>query len=235
MTIRKRRPLRSMAVLCALGGSALLLTACGNAETTAAGVAAPAQTTSPAASPSLSEDQAERKDLVPKAKVSWDKAADTAVGEVPRGKLTHLELKRTSREATAATGSPSPSTPNPAPSVGSPEWAAEVAAPDGTVHRIDIDAATGKVFRTQPDSDQDADDKRKVADRLGKARQSPEQAVQAATDRTKGTVTGIELDENDDRRLIWSVDIVTTDNWNKTTYDVDAGDGKILREHVDRD
>lgn len=224
-----------MAVLCALSGSALLLTACGDAETTTAGVAAPAQTTPTGTSPSLSEDQAERKDLVPKAKVGWDKAAATAVKEVPRSKLTHLELKRTPRDATASPGSPSPRTPNPAPSPGAPEWVAEVAAQDGTVHRVDIDAVTGKVFRAQADPDQDADDKRKIADRLGKARQSPEQAVRAATGKKKGTVTAVELDENDDRRLIWSVDVVDTGNWNKTTYDVDAGDGKIIREHVDRD
>ncbi|NEY35450.1 hypothetical protein GTU99_25310 [Streptomyces sp. PRKS01-65] len=227
--------MRSVAVLCALGGSTLLLAACGNAETTEAGAAAPAQTTPAATSPSLSEDQAERKDLVPKAKVTWDKAAATAVGEVPRGKLTHLELKRTPRDATSSPGSPSPSTPNPAPSPGAPAWAAEVAAEDGTIHRVDIDAVNGKVFRTQADPDQDADDKREITDRLGNARQSPEQAVRAATGRTKGTVTGVELDENDDRRLIWSVDVVTPDNWNKTTYDVDASSGRVLREHVDRD
>ncbi|MCZ9346048.1 PepSY domain-containing protein, partial [Streptomyces sp. TRM76130] len=73
------------------------------------------------------------------------------------------------------------------------------------------------------------------ADRLSEADQSAEQAAQAATDKTDGTVTAVRLDENDDQKLIWSVDVVTTDNWNKTTYDVDASNGEILREHVDRD
>lgn len=249
-SVRRLPPLRSMAVICALGSSVLLMTGCTNADTTRSSVAEAAQTTPPTTSPtntasatdtaspspseSLTDDQAERQALVPKAKVTWDKAADTAVKEVPEGKLVDLELKPTSAEATASTGSPSPSMPNPAPSQGAPEWEAKVAAPDGTVHRIDVDAVSGEVFRTQVE-DQDADDKQQVADRLKKATQTPEQAVKVATDKTKGTVTGVELDENDNQQLLWGVDVVSTDNWNKTTVDVDAADGKILREHVDRD
>ncbi|MDT0609261.1 PepSY domain-containing protein [Streptomyces lancefieldiae] len=245
-SVRRLPPLRSMAVICALGSSVLLMTGCTNADTARSSVAEAAQTTpptdttsatdttSPSPSASLTEDQAERKALVPMAKVSWDKAADTAVKEVPQSKLVDLELKRTSDEATASTGSPSPSMPNPAPSQGSPEWEAKVATSDGTVHRVDIDAVSGKVFRIQAE-DQDADDKQKVSDRLGKATQKPEQAVKVATDKTKGTVTGVGLDDNDDQQLLWSVDVVSTDNWNKTTVDVDATNGKILREHVDRD
>ncbi len=257
-SVRRLPPLRSMAVICALGSSVLLMTGCTNADTTRSSVAEAAQTTpatntasptdtgtasptgtstgttSPSPSETMTDDQAERQALVPLAKVTWDKAADTAVKEVPEGKLVDLELKRTSAEATESTGSPSPSTPNPAPSQGAPEWEAKVAASDGTVHRIDIDAVSGKVFRTQAE-DQDADDKQQIADLLKKATQTPEQAVKAATDKAKGTVTHVELDENDDQKAIWSVDVVSTDNWNKTTLDVDATNGKILREHVDRD
>ncbi|MGW0817830.1 PepSY domain-containing protein [Streptomyces viridiviolaceus] len=234
-----------MAVICALGSSVLLLTACANADTARSSVAEAAQTESPTgyptgsptstASPSLTEDQAERKALIPMAKVTWDKAADTAVKEVPEGKLVDLELKRVSDEATASPGTPSPSTPAPAPSEGAAEWEAKVAAEDGTVHRIDVDAVTGEVFRTQIEPDQDADDKRELADRLREATQTPQQAVKVATDKIKGTVTSVELDENDDQQLLWSVDVVSTDDWNKTTVDVDAKNGKILREHVDRD
>ncbi|MFE1034392.1 PepSY domain-containing protein [Streptomyces sp. NPDC058807] len=251
-SVRRLPPLRSMAVICALGSSVLLVTGCTNADTTRSSVAEAAQTTpatntasptgtstgttspSPSPSESMTDDQAERKALVPMAKVTWDKAADTAVKEVPDSKLVDLELKRTSAEATASTGSPSPSMPNPAPSQGAPEWEAKVATADGTVHRIDIDAVSGKVFRTQAE-DQDADDKQQLADLLKKATQTPEQAVRAVTDNAKGTVTHVELDENDDQKAIWSVDVVSTDNWNKTTLDVDATNGEILREHVDRD
>ncbi|MET9776493.1 PepSY domain-containing protein [Streptomyces sp. NPDC006367] len=248
---RRLPPMRSMAVLCALGSSVLLMTACTNADTTRSSVAEAAPTGSPSGSasvsesasptsasptsPSLNEDEADRKALVPLAKVTWDKAADTAVKEVSGGKLVDLELKRTSSEATASpTGSPMPSTPNAAPSAGAPEWEAKVAASDGTVHRVDIDAVSGKVFRTQVDDDQDADDKKKTADLLKKATQTPQQAVKAATDKTKGTVTHVELGDKD-QKAVWAVDVVSTDTWDKTTVDVDATNGKILREHVDRD
>ncbi|MEU6105012.1 PepSY domain-containing protein [Streptomyces flaveolus] len=184
----------------------------------------------------MDEDKAERKALVPMAKVTWDKAADTAVKEVSGSKLVDLELKKTSAEATASpTGSPMPSTPNPAPSAGAPEWQAKVAVSDGTVHWIDIDAVSGKVFRTQVDPDQDADDKKEIADRLSKATQTPQQSVKVATGKAKGTVTGVELDENDNQQVMWAVDVVDTNNWNETTVGVDATNGKILSENVDTD
>ncbi|MET8568848.1 PepSY domain-containing protein [Streptomyces sp. NPDC004783] len=245
---RRLPPLRSLAVMCVLGSSALLMTACTNADTTrssvaeAAPTAYPSGSASPSASPSsaspsasMNQDRTERKALVSMAKVTWDKAADTAVKEVSGGKLVDLELKQTSDEATATAGSPSPSTPNPAPSKGSPEWEAKVAASDGTVHRIDIDAVSGKVFRTQEEPDQSADDKQEVAGMLSKATQTPQQAVKAATAETKGTVTGVELDQNDNQQVTWAVDVVSTDTWDKTTVDVDATNGKILGRHVDSD
>ncbi|MBQ0827045.1 PepSY domain-containing protein [Streptomyces tagetis] len=246
---RRLPPLRSLAVICAMGGSLLLATACSSADTTRSSVAEAAPTGSPStpatdtgtasptgtASSSPGGDRAERKALIPMAKITWDKAADTAMKEVPQSKLVDLELQRTSKDATSATGSPSPSTPNPAPSVGAPEWEAKVAAPDGTVHRIDIDAVSGKVFRTQVEPDQSAADKRDMADRLDKASQTPQQAVKAATDKTKGTVTGLALDENDNQQLQWAVDVVNTDTWDKTTVDVDATNGKVLGEKVDDD
>ncbi|MFD5448289.1 PepSY domain-containing protein [Streptomyces sp. NPDC003470] len=243
--------MRSAAVLCALGSSVLLMTACTNADTTRSSVAEAAQTGSPTGSPSatdtasptsaspsasMDEDKAERKALVPMAKVTWDQAADTAVKEVSGGKLVDLELKMTPADATASpTGSPMPSTPNPAPSQGSPEWEAKVAASDGTVHMIDIDAVSGKVFRTQPEADQSADDKKKIAGWLSKATQTPQQAVKVATGKVKGTVTGVELEENDNQQVMWAVDVVNTGNWNETTVGVDATNGKILSEDVDTD
>jgi uncharacterized membrane protein YkoI len=121
------------------------------------------------------------------------------------------------------------------PSPGAPEWAVEVAAPDGTVHDVEVDAVTGKVFRSRADAEQDADDRREVAGRLGRARQSLQQAVEAATGKKKGTVTGAELDDDDARRTLWSVDIVTPGDWYRTTYDIDAANGRVLRERSDRD
>ncbi|MDP9679793.1 MULTISPECIES: PepSY domain-containing protein [Streptomyces] len=259
-SVRRLLSPRTAAAFCALGTSALLLTACAGAETTRADVAAAAPTspsagtasptgatTSPsgtatgpsATSTSLTDDRAEREALVPKAKVTWDKAADTAVKEVSGGKLTEIELTRASGENASPTGSPTGSPTEtgaaPTPSAGSPVWAAEVAASDGTVHEVHVDAVTGKVFRSRTDSDQSADDKSEIADRLSRADRTPEQAAKVATDKTDGTVTAVKLDENDDQRLVWMVDVVTTGDWNKTIYAVDAGNGKILGEDVDRD
>ncbi|MEU6421233.1 PepSY domain-containing protein [Streptomyces spiralis] len=254
-----------MALTCALGSSVLLMAACGTDATHSSvaeaaptsptamspTAASPASPTPASPTPSLNEDQAHRRDLITKTHVSWEKAAATAVKEVPGGKLVDLDLKTASGGATASPGTASPGTagpgtpspgtttpgtgsPSPSPSAGAPEWEAKVAAADGTVHRVDIDAVSGTVSRSRTEPNQDADDKREVADRLHKATQTSAQAVKTATDKTKGTVTGISLDEHD-HRLVWSVDVVTTDNWNKTTFDVDAANGKIVREHVDRD
>ncbi|BET52396.1 PepSY domain-containing protein [Kitasatospora aureofaciens] len=244
--------MRSLAVTGALGASVLLLTACTNADTNRSSVAEAAQTESPSstdtasASPSgspsasMNEDQTERKELVSATKVTWDKAADTAVKEVPEGKLVDLELKRTEADATASptgspTGSASPSMPNPAPSEGAPEWEAKVAQSDGTLHRIDIDAVSGKVFRTMVDPDQDPDDKTQVTEWLDKAKQTPKQAVEAATAKAKGTVTHVELGDNDNQQVVWGVDVVDKGNWNKTTVEVDAANGKVLSQKVDKD
>ncbi|MGV9912627.1 PepSY domain-containing protein [Streptomyces tendae] len=253
MSSARRLPsLRSLAVTGALGASVLLLTACTNADTTRSSVAEAAQTESPSptgtdtqspsptGSPSMSEDQTQRKDLVSATKVTWDKAADTAVKEVPEGKLVDLELKRVEADATASptgspTGSPSPSMPNPAPSEGAPEWEAKVAQSDGTLHRIDIDAVSGKVFRTMADPDQDPDDKTQVTEWLDKAKQTPQQAVKAATAKAKGTVTHVELGDNDNQQVVWGVDVVDKGNWNKTTVEVDAANGKVLSQKVDKD
>ncbi|MGK5630276.1 PepSY domain-containing protein [Streptomyces sp. URMC 123] len=225
---------RTAAVLCAAAVAAALVTGCGDdggngGATTPPPVATPPTVASePAGSPSpggspdgspgtqgLTQDQADRKALIPAAKVKYGQAADTAVGKVPGGKLVEAELKR-------ADG-------------GAPQWRTKVAAQDGTVHEVRIDAVSGQVSHSQVEAGQDAEDKRKITDRLGKATLSPQRAADIATGRKEGTVSSVKLDDTDDGTLVWSVDVVTTNDWNKTTFDVGAADGNVLREHVDRD
>ncbi|WP_028813391.1 PepSY domain-containing protein [Streptomyces flavidovirens] len=232
-----------IAALCAVAVAALV-SGCGNSGDSktpraAAGQPEVRQTTSPSptGSPRLTEDQAARKALVPTAKVTADKAAATAVGEVPDSALLSIELKRSAGGAATASpaspdGSPSPS---PSPRAGGSVWVAEVSEKDGTEHTVRIDAASGDVIRSRTDPGQDADDKRERAEWLTKVKQTPEQVAKAATDRKKGTVTAMELDDTDSGDVIWSVDVVTTDDWNKTTFDIDAATGDILSEDVDRD
>ncbi|MET9297473.1 PepSY domain-containing protein [Streptomyces sp. NPDC003077] len=228
---------RAVAVVCAVAAAGALAAGCGDdngdgggGNASASGTASASGSTSPSpsgsgsgtASPSgsgspserLTEDQAERKRLVPQAKVPYDKAIVTALGAVSGARLVHLELKQHS----GAT----------------PQWETEVARDDGTASELSVDAVSGKASNPQS-KHQDDEDKRKLADRLREADVTPQQATDTATGRKKGTVTDVELERDDNDRLIWSVDVVTTDDWNKTTYDIDATNRKVLREHVDRD
>ncbi|MGX1881572.1 PepSY domain-containing protein [Streptomyces sp. NPDC055287] len=235
-----RARLVRMAALCAVTAAALV-SGCGNSgEDTppraAAGQPDVRQTTSPSPTGSarLTEDQAARKALIPSAKVTADKAAATAVDEVSGSTLLSIELKRRLPRGADASASPSPS-PSPSPGSLVPVWVADVAEKDGTEHTVRIDAESGDVIRSRTDAGQDADDKAERAEWLTKVKQTPEQVAKAATDRKKGTVTSMELDDADSGDVIWSVEVVNTDDWTKTTFDIDATTGKILSEDVDRD
>ncbi|MFI1258184.1 PepSY domain-containing protein [Streptomyces netropsis] len=202
---------RGVGALCGLALSLALVAGCGDgsasSSTPSAGAATPTG--------GLTEDQAERKAFVPSAKVGYERAADAAAEEVPGARLVSVELKHSGGAG--------------------PQWHTEVAAPDGTAHVVRVDAVSGKVLESRVKADQDDGDKQELADLLGKAKVSPRDAAATALGRTKGTVTSAELDETDAGAVIWSVDVVTTGDWNKTTFDVDAAHRRILREHVDRD
>ncbi|MFI0742645.1 PepSY domain-containing protein [Streptomyces sp. NPDC021100] len=226
------RPPRRAALLAVCGAAAagLLLAGCGDdggkagspsAGASPSGSRAPTVTgPSPAPERPLTTDQAERKALVPAAKAGWERAARAATGDVAGSKLLAVELKR-------------------APD-GGPEWHAEVATADGTSHSVVVDGVTGKVVKSSADAGQDSADTRERADRLKAVRATPHDAAATATDRRKGTVTTLELETGDEKtgggkKLIWKVDVVTPNDWNKTTYDIDATDRAVLREHADHD
>ncbi|MGB8946916.1 MAG: PepSY domain-containing protein [Streptomyces sp.] len=255
-TLRARR-LRLVGALCAVAASAALVTGCGSdsdkassAEATsraAKTIPKEAPSESPTGSASRTRDQQERKDLLGATKVTYDKAATTAVDKVPGGKLTDLDLKDAadvkddSDDDDDASASPSASastkasaSASPSGGAAGPQWVAEVAEKDGTVHEVRIDAVSGKVISSAPESDQDAGDKKETADWLSRVKQSPEQAAKAATGKKKGTVTSVGLDDKDGGALVWSVDVVT-DDWNKTDFEVDAVKGTITHEETDRD
>ncbi|WP_338674456.1 PepSY domain-containing protein [Streptomyces sp. SCSIO 30461] len=222
-TLRLRAALPTCVLVC----SALLVTACSGDEGTKGSAAAPTADASSSPSPGdTSEDNgnlAELKALLPAAKITWDKAASIAVGEVSGSELVEIDLTRFQRGSTVS----------PAPSPGSPEWAADVATADGTVHRVLVDAVSGQVLQSEPETDQDADDKRAVAGMLAKAQVTAEQAVKTATDKQQGTVTDVHLDSGDNTP-VWSVDIVNQNDWRFANVDVDATSGKILRAQVNQ-
>ncbi|MEU5413257.1 PepSY domain-containing protein [Streptomyces clavifer] len=262
----RTRRLRVVGALCAVLASALV-TGCGQdsgdktaAATSEAAKVIPKQTTTPSGSPSstaqLTEAQTRRKDFLSTVKVTFDKAATTAVGEVSGGKLTEIDLEGLDDEDNASPsaspsesaggdgsaspspyGTPSPSgsasgSPSPSGSSTGPKWIAEVVEKDGTAHTVTIDAVSGDVIDSVPDEDQTDADKQQLADWLTKATQTPQQAAKVATDKKKGTVTSVGLDENDTQTLVWEVDVVTED-WNRTAFEVNAENGKITAEETD--
>ncbi|MET7368828.1 PepSY domain-containing protein [Streptomyces sp. NPDC005566] len=258
----RTRRLRVVGALCAVLASAAMVTGCGqdNGDETAAATSEaakviPQQTTTPYESPSgspsgtaaqLTEDQTERKELLSTVKVTYDTAATTAVGEVSGGKLTDLDLEgldddsdeSASPSASASpdgSASPSPTgSPSPSGSSTGPKWIAEVVEEDGTAHTVSIDAVSGDVLDSVTEAEQSDADKQQLADWVSKAQQTWKQAAKVATDKQKGTVTSLNLDENDSQALVWQVDVVTED-WKKTAFDVDAATGKITDEEVDND
>ena len=234
-----RRPAgpRALGVVFAVAAAGVLLAGCadedsgvadGATKSSAAGSPAPKAPSSPSApaspaspsvpaSPSggLTEDQAERRALVPQAKVTYEQALTAAIAAVPASEPVSAELE----------GAPG----------GGAAWETEVATADGTAHTVRVDAATGKADPPRAEPDQDAEDKRELAGRLGRSTVTAQQAVRTASARQRGTVSSVELGGFGNGTLSWAVDIVTLDDWNKTTYDIGATDGKILRKHVDRD
>lgn len=243
--------------------AAVLVTGCGASgdETTAtatseAAKVVPQQTTtasksasgSPSATAQLTKDQKERKRLIEATKVTFDKAATTAVGEVAGSKLVELDLDDRDSDASAspsggASASPSgtmsasaSASGSASPSAGAvkPEWVAEVVEKDGTAHTVRIDAVSGEVIEATADTDQDAAEKKQMAQWITEATQTPEQAAKVATDKKKGTVTSVNLDDNNGKGVVWSVDVVDS-GWKKTTFDVDAKNDTIISEKTDED
>ncbi|MER6842719.1 PepSY domain-containing protein [Streptomyces platensis] len=221
VVIRCGRPAgpRTIGLVCAVAAAGALLSGCGSSDTAspqksaAPSRAVPATAASP--SGSLSADQAQRKALIPKAKVDYGQALKAAIAAVPSSEAIAAELK----------GTPS-----------SPYWDTVVATTDGTAYAVNVDAVSGKAQKPQPQSD-DPDDKQELAARLGKATVTAQQAAQTATEKTKGTVTTIELGDADhgNDTVAWTVGVVTTDDWNETTYEIDATNRKVLWMHVDQD
>lgn len=156
-----------------------------------------------------------RKSRCYRSEVSYEKALCAAVAAVLDSKPVSAEL-----EGSDVVG---------------PRWDTQVATSDGTVRSVRVDAVSGKADQPRTESDEDGDDRRELAGWLKRATVTAQQAARTATDKKKGTVTSVELDDSDDGKLMWSVDVVTTKDWNKTTFDVGATNRKILREHVDTD
>lgn len=220
--VRRGRPAgpRTIGLVCAVAAAGVLLSGCGSDTASPQKSAAPSRAVpATAASPSgsLNADQAQRKALVPKAKVDYGQALKAAIAAVPASEAIAAELK----------GTPA-----------SPYWDTVVATTDGAAYAVRVDAVSGKAEQPRPQSD-DPEDKQELAARLDKATVTAQQAAQTATEKTKGTVTTIELGNadhgNNNDTVAWTVGVVTTDDWNETTYEIDATNRKVLWMNIDQD
>ncbi|MEU5212720.1 PepSY domain-containing protein [Streptomyces sp. NPDC020742] len=213
---------RTLGLVCAVVAAGALLAGCGSEHAdggqdhvSAVPSREVAASAGAHASPTLTADQARRKALIPAAKVDYAHALRAAVAAVPSSEPLAADLKGTAN---------------------SPYWQTAVATSDGTVNQVRVDAVTGKAGQPRTESD-DTDDKQQLAARLNKATVTAEEAAQTATEKTKGTVSAIELGtaDNGSDAVVWSVDVVTTDDWNQTHYEIDATNRKVLRMQVDQD
>ena len=96
---------------------------------------------------------------------------------------------------------------------GAGAWDVEVIKGDGTEWTVTVSPDTGKVVGAHKDNDDDGDDaedRAEVAALKGAKTDAREAALAAAT---KGTVTEVSLDDDDDSRaVVWNVD-TTKGDW----------------------
>ncbi|MEW9516916.1 PepSY domain-containing protein [Streptomyces tubercidicus] len=85
-------------------------------------------------------------------------------------------------------------------------WEADVLGKDGKWHEITLDAGTARVLNQHVDQDDDDADERTA---LQNAR--TDAAAAARTAASHGTVTSVELDDNDGGKPVWEVETITKD------------------------
>ncbi|MFE2225216.1 PepSY domain-containing protein [Streptomyces kronopolitis] len=218
--VTRRAPLavpRAIGLVCAVAAAGALVSGCGNSpEKDTGSPRRPVPASAPASpSSSLSAAQAQRKALVPSATVDYAQAMKAAVAAVPASEPIAAELKGTATN---------------------PYWNTSVATSDGTVSDVRVDARTGKAGQPQTESD-DSGDKQQLAARLSKATVTAQQAAQTATEKSKGTVTSVELGNSDHGSSdtpAWAVGVVSTSDWNETSYEIDATNRKVLWMHAEQ-
>ncbi|MFC8225583.1 PepSY domain-containing protein [Streptomyces sp. NPDC057287] len=111
-------------------------------------------------------------------------------------------------------------------------WELDVYGSDKVWHDVTVDAASGKVLSDREDDDND--DRDRHAPRS--AAVSLDAAVKAALGAQPGTVTSVDLDDDDDDHtsgaLRWDVDVTGKDGKQHELH-VDAKSGKVTVDHDD--
>ena len=102
---------------------------------------------------------------------------------------------------------------------------------DGVEYDLDIDAKTGEVLRTEKDDDDsyDTNEKARASD---EKLLTIDEVVAIALKKAKGTVTDVELDD-DDGRMHYDIEI--EDGTYEYDFEIDAVTGEILDFEKERD
>lgn len=100
-------------------------------------------------------------------------------------------------------------------------WEADVLGKDGKWHEITLDAGNARVLNQHVDQDDDDDADERAA--LQNAR--TDAAAAARTAASHGTVTSVELDDNDGGKPVWEVETITKDG-KEHTFLVDPQSAK---------
>ena len=105
---------------------------------------------------------------------------------------------------------------------------------DSVEYDLDIDAKTGEVLRTEKDDDDDDDsyDTNKKVGALDEKILTTDEVVAIALEKAKGTVTDVELDD-DDGRMHYDIEI--EDGTYEYDFEIDAVTGEVLDFEKERD
>jgi len=103
---------------------------------------------------------------------------------------------------------------------------------DGIEYDLDIDAKTGEVLRTEKDDDDDSYDANNKATASGEKLLTIDEVVAIALKEAKGTVTEVELDE-DDGRMHYDIEI--EDGKYEYDIEIDAVTGEVLDFEKERE
>ncbi|WND39434.1 hypothetical protein RI578_36355 [Streptomyces sp. BB1-1-1] len=149
-------------------------------------------------------------EVLPQVETPYDRAVREALDEVSGSRLLSVALRRVSEPQ--------------------PVWHTRVAAQDGTVYLVRVDAVHGRLLGTAVPDGQSAADKERVSALAASARVLPEEAVEQVKSPDFGKVTGIRLEEDRQHEAVWFVDVTTVRRDDTQTYLVDA----VTKDVLDR-
>ncbi|MFI1311045.1 PepSY domain-containing protein [Streptomyces albidoflavus] len=159
----------------------------------------------------MDDDARENQALLAATTVSLAQAVKAAGKDEPDARPVAVELGRTERDA--------------------PHWTVTLAQDDGSAVARQVDAVSGAVSDSPADDrpDDEPDDREERKTLLEEAETDASEATKAATDRRPGTAIKAELEESGGT-AVWQVEVVDQESFRTTAVDVDAGDGRVLRE-----